>query len=71
MRGRAERLELKVVKVPLEIAAVVQEQVAPIVRFHLEGFTAWGTVREQMERLAFDAYSQGLVHGNQIPKVEA
>jgi hypothetical protein len=44
-----------VVKVPLEIAAVVQEQVAPIVRFHLEGFTAWGTVREQMERLAFDA----------------
>lgn len=69
MRTRTERLGLMAVKVPEDIAAVAREQVAPIVRFHVEGFSAWLSVQGQMERLAFDAYTQGLIHGNQIPKV--
>lgn len=70
MRTRVERLGLRVVKFPADAAAVALKQIEPIVRFHMEGFNAWSSIREQMERLAFDAYSQGLIDGNQIPKVK-
>jgi uncharacterized protein DUF551 len=66
MRNRAERLGLMTVLVQEEIAAVAREQVAPIVRFHEETFNVFQSLREQMQSLAFDAYTQGLIHGNKI-----
>ncbi len=69
VRTKLERLGLKIVKVPMETANVATEQVRPIVEYHLHRFSAWLSIREQMERLAFDAYLQGLIHGNQVPHV--
>jgi len=70
VRSRAERLGLMTVKIPAEIAAVAREQVSPIVRFHEASFNVFQSVREQMERLAFDAYTQGLIHGECVAKLK-
>lgn len=70
MRGELERLGLIRVEFPEKIAAVAVKQIQPIIEYHVKHFSAWVTPREQMSRLALDCYTQGLVHGNQIPKVK-
>ncbi len=70
MSAKLERLGLMSMSVPVETAKVVDEQIKPIVELHCGRFSTWLSIREQMHRLAFDCYSQGLIHGNQIPKVK-
>lgn len=54
------------VSFPAEQAAIAQQQIAPIIAYHVAGFTAFKDIDEQMKRLAFDAYVQGLLDGAHV-----
>lgn len=57
--------DLVTLPIPAENAAVAKRLIAPIVRAHVDSFTAYRGVKEQMEALAFDCYVQGLLDGHQ------
>lgn len=65
-----ERLGLIRVSLPIEAARVAQEQVKPLVEYYADRFSAWENTRELLKGMALDAYTQGLIHGNQIQKVK-
>lgn len=71
MRNELERLGLIKMEFPAEVAKVAHDQIRPIVEYHVRHFSAYLSGREQLERIAFDCYTQGLIHGNQIPKVQS
>lgn len=72
MTWHSKRLEKRLVTAsfPAEQAAIAQAQIADIVAWHVAKFTPTLDVQQQMEKVAFDCYVQGLLDGNQIPRVD-
>ncbi len=67
---KLKRLGLIRLTVPLEHAVAAERQIKPILEWHIKRLSAYTTMQEQMARLALDCYTQGLMHGNQLPRVE-
>jgi len=71
MTWHTKRLERRLVACafPEADAAKAREQIADICAWHIAKFTPTKDIDEQMRAVAFDCYVQGLLDGNQIPKV--